>query len=101
LLDNPIAPLRAPPCFYERTYPHNPQLSPTLSPKGSAEPQTAVLYYKVADLQQAYATLRAHTVNFIDEPHLIAKIPDPELWMVFLRDSAGNMLALMREVRSR
>jgi len=55
----------------------------------------------VADLQQAYATLRAHTVNFINKPHLIAKIPDPELWMVFLRDSAGNMLALMREVRSR
>lgn len=68
-------------------------------PEGTAHAQSAVLYYKVADIQQAYATLRARQVHLIDEPHLIAKLPDHELWMVFLQDSEGNTVALMSEVR--
>lgn len=68
-------------------------------PEGGESTQSAVLYYKVADIQQAYATLNARQVVFIDEPHLIAKLPDHELWMVFFRDSEGNMAALMSEVR--
>lgn len=69
-------------------------------PEGAATPQSAsVLYYKVADLARAYATLQAHQVVFIDEPHLIAKMADHELWMVFFHDSEGNMVALMSEVR--
>jgi methylmalonyl-CoA/ethylmalonyl-CoA epimerase len=38
-------------------------------------------------------------VKFIDEPHMIAKMPDHELWLVAFRDSEGNMLALMEERR--
>jgi methylmalonyl-CoA/ethylmalonyl-CoA epimerase len=30
---------------------------------------------------------------------MIAKMPDHELWMAFLRDTEGNLLALMSEVR--
>jgi methylmalonyl-CoA/ethylmalonyl-CoA epimerase len=59
----------------------------------------SVLYYKVADIHQAYATLQSHKVQFIDEPHLIAKMPDHDLWMVFFYDLDGNTLALMCEVR--
>jgi methylmalonyl-CoA/ethylmalonyl-CoA epimerase len=68
-------------------------------PEGVESAQAAVLYYKVADIQQAYATLQARQVAFIDEPHLIAKLPDHELWMVFFHDSEGNIVALMSEVR--
>jgi methylmalonyl-CoA/ethylmalonyl-CoA epimerase len=69
-------------------------------PEGVDEGQAAsVLYYKVADIQQAYATLQARQTALIDEPHLIAKLPDHELWMFFLRDSEGNMLGIMSEVR--
>lgn len=69
-------------------------------PEGGEEAQgAAVLYYKVADLPTAYATLQARQVDFIDAPHLIAKLADHELWMVFFRDSEGNMVALMSEVR--
>lgn len=69
-------------------------------PEGTDEPQGAsVLYYKVADLPGAYAALQARQVSFLDEPHMIAKLADHELWMVFLRDSEGNLVALMSEVR--
>ena len=58
----------------------------------------SVLYYKVADINASHAALKARGVEFIDEPHLIAKMPDHDLWMVFLRDSEGNTLALMSEI---
>ena len=38
-------------------------------------------------------------VDFRDAPHLIAKMPDHELWMAFFRDGEGNTLALMHEKR--
>ena len=59
----------------------------------------SVLYYKVADITATFAALKARDVDFIDEPHLIARMPDHDLWMVFFRDSEGNTLGLMSEVR--
>jgi methylmalonyl-CoA/ethylmalonyl-CoA epimerase len=68
-------------------------------PEGSDAPAMAVLYYKVTDIDQAYQALQPHAVNFVDEPHLVAKLPDHELWMFFLHDSEGNLIALMAEKR--
>lgn len=59
----------------------------------------SILYYKVADINATFAALKGRDVSFIDEPHLIARMPDHDLWMVFLRDSEGNTLGLMSEVR--
>ena len=39
-------------------------------------------------------------VRFEDEPHVIAKLPDHDLWMAFARDSEGNVFALMSEVKT-
>jgi methylmalonyl-CoA/ethylmalonyl-CoA epimerase len=57
----------------------------------------STLYYKVDDIQAAYQTLIERGVTFIDEPHLIARLPAHELWMTFFRDSEDNILALMEE----
>jgi methylmalonyl-CoA/ethylmalonyl-CoA epimerase len=38
-------------------------------------------------------------VHFDAAPHLLAKLPDHELWMAFFRDPDDNLLALMSEVR--
>lgn len=59
----------------------------------------SILYFKVDHIQAAWSTLRDRGVDFRDEPHLIARMPDHELWMVFFRDTEGNTLALMSEVR--
>jgi len=58
----------------------------------------SVIYYRVPDIHHAYEALRKRGVEFIDEPHLIAKLDDHDLWMAFLRDPEGNTLALMSEV---
>jgi catechol 2,3-dioxygenase-like lactoylglutathione lyase family enzyme len=60
----------------------------------------SVLYFKVDDIDSSYAELKARGVDFRDTPHLIAKMPDHELWMAFLRDGEGNTLALMCEKRA-
>lgn len=59
----------------------------------------SILYYRVPDLHAAHAALRAAGVATEDEPRMIARMPDHELWMFFLRDPEGNLLGLMSEVR--
>src|SRR5262245_55465292 len=67
--------------------------------KAQSENYSSVIYYKVPDLQAAFETLSARGVLFDTKPHLIATLPDHELWMAFFRDPDGNLLALMSEVR--
>jgi methylmalonyl-CoA/ethylmalonyl-CoA epimerase len=60
---------------------------------------SSILYFAVPDIQAAHAALKEKGVRFEDEPHLIARVPDHDLWMTFFRDSEDNVLALMSEVR--
>ncbi|MEY3773658.1 MAG: hypothetical protein RLZZ129_438 [Verrucomicrobiota bacterium] len=66
---------------------------------GSNAGANSTLYFKVDDIEAERATLQSRGVKFEDEPHLIAKLPDHELWMTFFRDPDGSLLALMEERR--
>jgi len=57
------------------------------------------LYFRVSGIEAAAATLRTRQVYFEREPHRVAKMPDHELWMAFMHDPDGNLLALMEEKR--
>jgi methylmalonyl-CoA/ethylmalonyl-CoA epimerase len=61
--------------------------------------QSSVIYYEVQDIQAAFESLSGRGVAFEGAPHLIARMPDHELWMAFFRDPDSNLLALMSEVR--
>jgi catechol 2,3-dioxygenase-like lactoylglutathione lyase family enzyme len=67
---------------------------------GSGERGSSVIYFKVDDIQRAYASLVLQGVTCQGTPHLIAKMPDYDLWMAFFRDPDENLLALMSEVHS-
>jgi predicted enzyme related to lactoylglutathione lyase len=60
---------------------------------------SSIVYFKVSDIKQAHATLTERGVKFEDAPHMIARMPDHELWMTHFRDSENNLLSLMSEVR--
>jgi methylmalonyl-CoA/ethylmalonyl-CoA epimerase len=60
---------------------------------------SSILYFTVPDIAGAHRQLLAEGVRFEDEPHVIARMPDHDLWMTFFRDSENNVLALMSEVR--
>jgi len=59
----------------------------------------SILYFSVEDIGQMHRTLVSRGVVFRKEPHLIARLPDREIWMAFFDDTEGNTLALMSEVR--
>jgi methylmalonyl-CoA/ethylmalonyl-CoA epimerase len=60
---------------------------------------SSIVYFRVGDIHAARAELAGRGVPFDDEPHLIARMPDHELWMTFFRDPDGNLLGLMSEIR--
>ena len=70
----------------------------TNAKKEGAE-NNSVIYYKVEDIQTAYKGLMESGANFETAPHLVAKMPDHELWMAFLRDPDNNLMALMAEIK--
>ncbi|HUB16990.1 MAG TPA: VOC family protein [Acidobacteriaceae bacterium] len=61
-------------------------------------PGGAILYFRVPDLHAVHAALVAKGAAFFEEPHLVARMKDHDLWMAFLRDPGGNTLGLMSEV---
>ena len=65
-----------------------------LGPGGAS----SVVYYKVDDIHAATSALESRGVTFERLPHFVAKMADHDLWMAFLRDPEGNMLALMCEI---
>lgn len=59
----------------------------------------SILYYRVDDIGETHATFVERGVAFDQGPSLIAEMEDHDLWMAFFRDSEGNQVALMSEVR--
>lgn len=70
-------------------------------PETPGATHSSIIYYKTDDIQAAAAGMQAQGAQFEAPPHMIAKMPDHDLWMAFLRDSEGNLLALMSEVKNR
>jgi methylmalonyl-CoA/ethylmalonyl-CoA epimerase len=60
---------------------------------------SSLLYYFVGDIEGTKAELAGKGVAFRSEPHMIAQMPDHQLWLCDFEDSEGNLLALMEEKR--
>lgn len=60
---------------------------------------SSILYFKVDDIQSAHQQLVQKNVKMEDKPHLVARMPDHELWLNAFRDSENNLMCLMSEVR--
>ena len=58
--------------------------------------QNSTLYLITDSVDEAF---RTRSLDWQGEPHLIAKMPDHELWMVFFQDPEGNLMAFMEERR--
>ena len=70
-----------------------------LPEKDQPETFSSILYYKVDDIQGAFATLRSRGANALKEPHMIARMADHDLWLAEFRDPDNNAFALMSEVK--
>jgi methylmalonyl-CoA/ethylmalonyl-CoA epimerase len=60
----------------------------------------SIIYYRVDDIQQTARAIADRGITLEHEPRLIAKMSDHDLWMCFIRDTEGNFIGLMSEVRN-
>ena len=60
---------------------------------------SSILYFAVPDIKAAHENMKGKGVRFEDEPHIVARLSDHDLWMTFFRDTEDNLLALMSEVK--
>lgn len=60
---------------------------------------SSILYYFVGNIDGVHADLAAKGVKFLDAPHMIARLPDHELWLAAFEDTEGNTLGVMEERR--
>lgn len=68
-------------------------------PEPAFDHQGSVVYFAVDDIKAMHAALVAGGVTFRTPPHMIARLPDREVWLTDFEDSEGNVLALMSEPR--
>ena len=58
----------------------------------------SIIYFKVADIQEAHRTLVERGVQFEEAPIFVADMGTYDLWLASFRDSENNLLALMGHV---
>ncbi len=68
-------------------------------PETNQESFGSIIYFKVDEIQSATSELKARGVVFERDPHLVARMPDHDLWMAMFRDPDRNPLELMCEVK--
>jgi len=67
--------------------------------EGEFDHPGSTLYFLVEDIIAAQKTLAEKGAQFFEKPHVIARLPDHDLWLTEFRDSEGNPMALMSEIR--
>ena len=67
--------------------------------EGEFDRRGSMLYFFIKDIEATYDELTKRGVQFIEKPHLIAKMPDHDLWLAAFKDSEGNPMAIMEEKR--
>jgi methylmalonyl-CoA/ethylmalonyl-CoA epimerase len=69
-------------------------------PEGEFKPgASSVVYFRTTDIEGTHTAMQSRGVPFVDDPHLVARMPDHELWMCFFKDPDGHTFALMEERR--
>lgn len=71
-----------------------------IGPSDAPPSAGTIVYFLVPDIQQAHAALSEKNVEFVQAPHLVAKMPGHDLWMAFLKDPDGNTLGMMSEIQT-
>lgn len=61
---------------------------------------SSVVYFQVGDIWDSYEKMIEKGVEFVDEPHAVAKMGQTETWMTFFKDTEGNVHSLMSEVHN-
>jgi predicted enzyme related to lactoylglutathione lyase len=70
----------------------------SLPAKPEFDHPSSIIYFNVADIQLAYATLSERGVQFEEKPNFVADMGTYDLWIGAFRYSENNLLGLMSHV---
>ena len=56
-----------------------------------------LLYFRATDIERAHRSFQERGVEIKEPPHVIARLPDREVWLMWIRDSESNLLGVMQE----
>lgn len=55
------------------------------------------VYFRSNDIPGLLGLLKEKSVPIHQEPHIIARMPDHDLWLMWIRDTEENLLGVMEE----
>ena len=65
---------------------------------GGAEPGgNSLVYFRATNIERAHEAFKNSGVTIHREPHIIASLPDRDVWLMWIRDSEANLLGIMEE----
>ena len=63
-------------------------------PENAADGPSSVIFFEVADIQQAFQTLAERGVEFVGKPHVVGQLGQVDVWVAIFKDSEENLLGL-------
>lgn len=57
----------------------------------------SLIYFCTPDIERTRESLKQQGATIHQPPHIIAKLPDREIWLMWIRDSESNLLGIMEE----
>ena len=61
----------------------------------------SIIYFDVADIDQAFKTLSKRGVTFVEKPNKVGKLGSTDVWISIFRDSEENLMGLRSMVLSK
>jgi catechol 2,3-dioxygenase-like lactoylglutathione lyase family enzyme len=59
----------------------------------------SLIYFRTPDIEALHAAAKTKNISIHKEPQIIARMPDHDLWLMWIKDSEGNLLGVMEERR--
>lgn len=63
----------------------------------SQQGSSAFVYFRTGDIGGLAEALKEKGAAIHQEPHVIARMPDHDLWLMWVRDTEENLLGVMEE----
>lgn len=57
----------------------------------------ASIYFRTDDIDAMQSAPKSKSATIHQPPQIIAKMPDHDLWLMWVKDSEGNLLGIMEE----
>src|SRR5215470_13544030 len=61
--------------------------------------KNSMIYFRAENLERAHSAFQQLGITIHQSPHIIASLPDRDVWLMWIRDSEQNLLGVMEERR--